>query len=141
MSRPVNVKTILEKSVAYYKELSESKGIKIELDSKNYNFQIDESKLSMLFGNLINNAIKYSMANSKIEISLKSGIFIIKDYGIGIEEDKIDNIFQKYNRQTEYAGGFGVGLSIVKKICDEYEIKLSVESKKEEGTRFILDFS
>ena len=141
VSRPVNVKTVLEKSVAYYKELSESKGIKIELDIENYNFQIDENKLSMLFGNLINNAIKYSMANSKIEISLKSGVFIIKDYGIGIEEGKIDNIFQKYNRQTEYAGGFGVGLSIVKKICDEYEIKLRVESKKEEGTRFILDFS
>ena len=137
----VNVKTILEKSVVYYKELSESKGIEIELDVEDFNFRIDKSKLSMLFGNLINNAIKYSMPQSKIELSLKEGVFTIKDYGIGIKEDKIDNIFQKYNRQTEYAGGFGIGLSIVKKICDEYNIDIAVYSKMDEGTRFELTFS
>jgi len=136
----VNIRPILEKSVAYYKELSQSKGIEITFDVHDFSFNIDESKLTMLFGNLINNAIKYSMPNSKIEITLEEGVFIIKDYGIGIEEDKIEHIFQKYNRQTEYAGGFGIGLSIVKKICDEYVINLEVSSVKDEGTRFVLTF-
>lgn len=130
----------LEKSVAYYKELSQSKKIDIHLDITPCTFKIDETKLTMLFGNLINNAIKYSMPNSIIKITLKAGRFTIEDFGIGIEETKIEHIFQKFNRETDYAGGFGVGLSIVKKICEEYKIGLDVHSQKNLGTTFTLTF-
>lgn len=131
----------LAKSIEYYRELCESKKVQIHLVSEAFEFMIDEAKLSMLFGNLINNAIKYSHPNSTIEICLKEGIFSIQDNGIGIEEEKLSKIYEKYNRETDYAGGFGIGLSIVQKIAQEYDIGLAVNSQKDKGTCFTLDFS
>jgi len=139
-SDPVDVGLVLNRSVAYYKELSESKKVKILVEAEPFMFAIDETKLSMLFGNLISNAIKYSMPNSKIELRLKEGLFSIEDEGIGIEAEKLTQIFEKYNRQTEYAGGFGIGLSIVKKVCQEYDIGIDVSSEKGKGTCFRLQF-
>ncbi len=139
-SYELDVSTVLQKSVAYYKELSESKNIKINVEAEPWMFTIDETKLSMLFGNLINNAIKYSMPNSVINITLKRGVFKIQDHGIGIEKEKLSKIYERYNRETEYSGGFGIGLSIVQKISQEYGIPLDVSSEKEKGTCFRLDF-
>ena len=139
-SDPIDVSLVLNKSVAYYKELSESKKVEIHVETEPFMFEIDEAKLSMLFGNLISNAIKYSMPNSKIELRLKEGVFSIQDEGIGIEEEKLAQIFERYNRQTEYAGGFGIGLSIVKKVSQEYGIGIDVRSEKGKGTCFTLRF-
>lgn len=136
----IDVSAVLQKSVQYYKEISESKRIKINIEFEPLMYKIDEVKLSMLFGNLINNAIKYSMPNSIINISLKNSVFVIEDFGIGIKKEKIANIFKKYNRETDYAGGFGIGLSIVQKICLGYGILIDVESQNETGTRFTLKF-
>lgn len=137
----LDISTVLQRSVLYYKELSESKKIDIILDTQPFDFKIDETKLSMLFGNLISNAIKYSMPNSTIKISLKKGIFTIQDKGIGIAQEKLSKIFERYNRQTDYAGGFGVGLSIVQKISQEYGIRVEVSSEQEKGTCFTLVFA
>jgi len=136
----IDIKTVLEKSVAYYQELCESKKITLNLEVESHLMNIDETKLNMLFGNLINNAIKYSHPNSKIDISFKAGIFSIQDYGIGIEKEKLSKIYELYNRETEYAGGFGIGLSIVKKIALEYDIGLEVSSEEGKGSLFTLIF-
>ena len=141
-SSPVlDVASVLEKSVLYYKELSESKKIEIILEAEPFSFKIDETKLSMLFGNLISNAIKYSMPESTILIRFQDGIFTIQDEGIGIAQEKLSKIFERYNRQSDYAGGFGIGLSIVQKISQEYGITVDVSSEKEKGTCFTLVFA
>ena len=137
----LDVCSVLTKSIEYYKELAQSKKIEVIVECEDFNYKIDEVKLTMLFGNLINNAIKYSHANSKIEISFINGIFKIKDFGIGIQADKLTKIYERFNRETEYAGGFGIGLSIVKKISEEYGMKVKVESEINEGSCFIIDFS
>ena len=131
---------ILGKSISYYEELAQRKRIEISVECTPYHFKIDERKLTMLFGNLINNAIKYSPVNSKIEISLKEGVFSIKDYGIGISKESITKIFERFNRETNYSGGFGIGLSIVKKISQEYKLKLEVESELKKGSCFKIYF-
>jgi len=136
----LDVALVLEKSVSYYKELSESKKIELSVETEPFEFKIDETKLSMLFGNLINNAIKYSHPNSTVEVRLQRGVFSIRDHGIGIESDKLSKIYECYNRETDYAGGFGIGLSIVQKICQEYGITLDVSSEKERGSCFTLSF-
>ena len=96
--------------------------------------------MKLLFGNLIGNAIKYSPANSTLKLSIKNGVFCIKDEGIGIEESRQKEIFKKFKRGTEYSGGFGVGLSIVQSICDEYGIEIALESKPQIGTKFQFRF-
>ncbi|MDF1880184.1 HAMP domain-containing histidine kinase [Sulfurimonas sp. MAG313] len=138
--KDIDLKDVLIKSVQYYQELSESKKIVLNLQAESYSFKIDETKITMLFGNLINNAIKYSHPSSHIDIFLKDGVFKIQDYGIGIEKEKLGMIYEIYNRETEYAGGFGVGLSIVQKITQEYKIDIKVESEPTKGSTFTLSF-
>lgn len=136
----LDIAEILQKSISYYASLCESKGIHVEVDIESTQFSIPEAQLKLLYGNLIGNAIKYSPANSIIKLGIKEGIFSIKDEGIGIEKSKQKEIFEKFKRGTAYSGGFGVGLSIVKSICDEYAIGLALDSKVNEGTEFRLCF-
>jgi two-component system OmpR family sensor kinase len=137
----LDIAEVLQKSIAYYSFLCESKRIKVQTDLKSHSFMMPQAQLKLLFGNLIGNAIKYSPANSTLKLSMKEGIFRIQDEGIGIDPDKQDEIFKKFNRATEYSGGFGVGLSIVKSICDNYSIGLSLDSTPDVGTEFRLDFN
>ena len=141
IAEALDLKSILEKSVEYYGALAEIKRIVFEVKLEPMMFAIPEAQATLLFGNLIGNAIKYSSPKSKIEIVLKDNVLIIKDEGIGIEEAQQKKIFEKFKRGTEYSGGFGVGLSIVKSICDEYGIEISLESKIDSGTTFRLKFS
>jgi two-component system OmpR family sensor kinase len=75
-----------------------------------------------------------------IFIELKNNTLTIKDTGIGIEEKKINDIFNRYFRATTQSGGFGIGLNIVKNITTQYNIDIQVDSKVNEGTTFILKF-
>ncbi|MCB4745076.1 MAG: ATP-binding protein, partial [Sulfurovum sp.] len=64
-----------------------------------------------------------------------------KDYGMGIDPKKQKEIFKKFTRATSYSGGFGVGLSIVKSICEQYHIDIELNSILDEGAEFRLYFS
>ena len=132
---------VLQKSIAYYTPLAEMKRIIFDVELEKMQVLIPETQLSLLFGNLIGNAIKYSSPNSVIEITLQNKVLRIKDEGIGIELNKQKEIFQKYQRGTDYSGGFGVGLNIVKSICDEYSIQIVLDSTLGKGSEFILYFN
>jgi two-component system OmpR family sensor kinase len=136
----IDVADVLHKSIAYYEPLCESKRMSMVVEVEEHIFTIPEAQLQLLFGNLIGNAIKYSPAGSVITLKLQKGIFSIKDEGIGIARDKQKEIFKKFKRGTEYSGGFGVGLSIVKCICDEYAIAIALDSAPQKGTEFRLTF-
>jgi two-component system OmpR family sensor kinase len=101
---------------------------------------IAPSKAKMLMNNLLSNAIKYSPPRTKITIELKENSFSIKDEGIGIAQDKIDMIFKRFTRASNYAGGFGIGLSIVDSIVKEYNYSINVDSEENKGTRVIIHF-
>jgi len=133
----VDIAKILQESIVYYSPLCESKHIDVEAEVQKHLFTIPKPQLKLLFGNLIGNAIKYSPAHSTLIITLKEGIFCIKDEGIGIATEKQKEIFKKFKR---YSGGFGVGLNIVKSICDTYGIDLSLHSTLDVGTEFKLSF-
>ncbi len=124
----LDLQPILEESIAYYAELSHAKNIAFKTEISRSELRITEERARLLFSNLIANAIKYSMPDTTITITLKEGFFSIKDEGVGIAEAKIKEIFKPYERGSNIAGGFGIGLSIVKQICEEFRIKTDVES-------------
>ena len=138
VSEVLNIDEVLQKSVAYYKPLADIKRIGFDVDLEKTTCVMPESKITLLFGNIIGNAIKYSSPRSRIEISLKNRILSIKDEGIGIDPKKQKEIFEKFKRGTDYSGGFGVGLNIVKSICDEHGIKIELDSELGVGTEFKL---
>ncbi len=108
----------------------------------------DSGMLDMMFENIISNAIKYSPSGSSIAIAVKNIantiVCSISDQGIGIPEEKLHSIFERFYRVDESrnssTGGFGLGLSIVKKLADIQHIKVKVTSGTNKGTTFSLTF-
>ena len=102
--------------------------------------------IKQALSNLISNAIKYSSSNKKINIRLfKKGaeIFIeVQDFGIGIPEEKLTYIFEKFYRvsssENESVSGTGLGLTVTKAIIEEHQGKLLVESTIGKGSKFTI---
>ena len=134
----VELKTLIEDRAEYFSILAQSKNLSCQLDLKKTILYIDRRKITRVIDNLISNAIKYNRRNGVIGIILEKGRLVIWDTGIGIKEDKILLVFDRYLRFNESEGGFGVGLSIVKAILDEYDIKIQVESVEGKGTKMVL---
>ncbi len=132
--------TIVETSVAYFSELLERKKIEIVVNLEPCPLMISPTKAKMLINNLLSNSIKYSKPNSKITLTLSENSFSIKDEGIGIAQDKLDEIFTRFVRANSYAGGFGVGLNIVESIVSEYKYKINIDSKVDVGTTVTINF-
>jgi len=134
----LDLRPILEESIAYYGELSRAKNIIFKTDFCDAELLITEERAGLLFSNLIANAIKYSLPDTTITVTLREHLFSIRDEGVGIEKEKLETIFKPYERGSNIAGGFGIGLSIVKQICDEYKIVITVESEPDKGSCFTL---
>ncbi len=134
----ISLKELIENRAEYFNILAHSKKIECELDLEDVSIYADRGKMTRVIDNLISNAIKYNKRHGKIGIVLREKMLTIWDTGIGISEEKLPFMFDRYMRFNESEGGFGVGLSIVKAILDEYDIKIEVESKVGEGTRMVL---
>ena len=102
--------------------------------------------LKHLFRNLIDNAVKYTPKNGKVEIILEKrnnyAKFIISDSGIGIPKSSLSRIFDRFYRvdsaRSNETGGTGLGLSIVKRVIDVHSGKIEVKSELHKGTTFIV---
>jgi len=134
----LNIREIIKDRVEYFEILARSKQIKFKLSLADATIVMDRRKFTRVIDNLISNAIKYNKRNGEIDILLEKNRLTISDTGIGISEEKIPFMFDRYLRFNSSEGGFGVGLSIVKKILDEYNVDIIVESKEGEGTRMVL---
>ena len=108
----------------------------------------DNYLVSIIISNLISNAIKYSNPNGEIAIELGKTndvvTFSITDYGVGIAKNDLDKIFNSFYRSDvsnhPEIKGTGLGLSIVKRLCDLLKLEITVESKLNQGTKFVLKF-
>jgi len=134
----IDVKALIENRVEYFTILAESKKLHYELQLRPAVIFIDRRKFTRVIDNLISNAIKYNKRNGIVGFNLKQGELVVWDTGIGIKESKVPFIFDRYIRFNKSEGGFGIGLSIVKKIIDEYDMKIEVYSQKNEGTRMVI---
>jgi two-component system OmpR family sensor kinase len=126
---------LLKERVEYFELFANSRKIEITLDIKaNPSLHVDRKKMAKLIDNLLSNAIKYNKLKGDIKITLLECEFRIKDSGKGIAKDKIKEIFQRYKRVDTTVGGFGIGLSIVMMIANEYKMQVSMDSCENEWT-------
>lgn len=114
-----------------------------ELD-ENIEAEIDSEKMKQALSNLISNSIKYSVDSKKIFIRLhknsRGTIIEIEDEGVGMPEDKLHRIFDKFYRidQKENISGTGLGLTVVKEIVEAHKGIIEVTSRVGKGSKFSI---
>jgi len=129
--------TFIKDRVAFFQEFNRNI---FKLKLKKLTINVDKIGLEQTIDNIIENAMKYSLKNSEILIYINSTKLTIQDFGIGIEQDELSLIYQRYYQENSTNIGEGIGLSIVKKFCDKNGINLKIESQKGIGTKVIMDF-
>ena len=104
-----------------------------------------QERVTEIFGNIIRNAIRYNREGGSVSVLLTQEEFAVSDTGIGISEENLERIFDRFftvdKSHNGKNGGFGLGLSVVKKLCKKQGWKLTVESKEGAGSTFRIAFA
>lgn len=142
--RTIDFSSFVRKSVDYFKDIAELKGITImQYIQDDIVIDFIPAKLQKIVDNTLSNAIKYGKEEREVIVILETIeeniILSIEDFGIGIKEP--NKIFSRYYREDETKGGFGIGLSIVNKIVHDENIKVNVYSQLNKGTKFEYIFA
>jgi two-component system, OmpR family, phosphate regulon sensor histidine kinase PhoR len=143
--RYFEVNEFLYQIVNQFQSLADSKKLELIYLPCRENLKLfgDKNKLKQALDNLITNAIKYT-ETGKVEVTVeeekKFGRVIVRDTGIGIHEEDLSRIFERFYRvdkaRSREVGGTGLGLAIVKHIIEAHSSKISVTSKVGEGSEF-----
>ena len=108
---------------------------------------LDCAKIERVLLNLLSNAIKFSYVDGIIYVNVnkkeENVIISIRDFGIGMSEKYLDKIFDRFiqvdNTMTRKNEGSGIGLSIVKSFVSLHNGSISVKSKENEGSEFVIN--
>ncbi len=135
----INLSKYVCERVEFFSDLLLSKEIKVEKDiEEGIYIKFNKLELARVIDNTISNAIKYSKEKTRIGIKLYregSKVYLkISDQGRGIADTK--KIFKRYYREDKISGGFGLGLSIVKNICEKNSVQIIVNSSIGKGSDF-----
>lgn len=136
----INLKEILQERIKYFELIATTQNRHLELFiEQNIFVELSKIELNRLIDNNLSNAIKYSEIGTTIKIFLKDKN--LEFHSIGKRIKDTNNIFKKYTRENDSVGGHGLGLSIVKDICQKYNIKIDVTSSQDNTNIFAYKFN
>lgn len=144
--QPLDLAAIVQESMKAFKPKLLEKGITVNITANDKEPVLADSQSMMtLFNNLFENAIVYSQTN-RIDILIDGNPIekniTFKDYGIGITQDNLEYIFDRFYRakdtQHHNHSGSGLGLSIVKELVEAHQGTISVSSVEHEYTSFVV---
>jgi signal transduction histidine kinase len=148
IKRKGNIVQIVECITMSVVEYIEDKGINLifDTDIEENTFYFDPDAIERIVLNLLSNAIKYTPSGGCIFVNLQNvegGVIIsIKDTGVGINEGKINVIFERFKQVDELLTrrheGSGIGLSLVKSLVQMHGGSIEVHSEEEKGTEFLV---
>lgn len=151
--QPMDLVQCVEESVSTFTELAnkEQKNMKLEVDVSHPNVLCDATRLHQILNNLISNALKYSMENASINVSLKELYhkqnyskyqLSVQDTGIGMSKEFLDKIFEPFARETMFmpnnVHGTGLGMPIVKTLVQQMSGEITVHSELGKGSTFTV---
>ncbi len=148
-SELISMSELAERTVHYTAPLAEEKQVTVHTDLHVPGIvHGNHLLLEQLIVNLLENAIKYSQAETSVHIAVHetdtSVILTVQDEGVGIAVDHIDRIFERFYRvdkaRSRAAGGTGLGLAIVKHVAQLHGGTVSVVSRVGEGSTFTVTF-
>ena len=129
-------------------ELAVSRGVELKKDlpSKSIIFSADRRQVEQALTNLLDNALKYTPEGGRVTLALEEEggeiHFLVRDTGIGISQEHLPRIFERFYRvdrnRSREMGGTGLGLAIVKHVAQSHKGRVEVDSKPGEGSVFRL---
>jgi two-component system sensor histidine kinase SenX3 len=146
----VDVRGVLMTVLARMRRVARRKNIALQWKrfgkAAQYTVRGDETQLTSMFSNLVDNAINYTPPGGRVEVTggMEGSEIVIKiaDTGIGIPEGKLSRIFERFYRvekaRSKATGGTGLGLSIVKHVAENHGGRVTVESTLGEGSVFTV---
>lgn len=149
---PMNIKSmdinlLIQAILKRLSPLATQKSIQLTYDGQEgVEAEVDEVKLTLALSNLIENGIKYTPDDGQVHVTLNfdhQDVFIsVEDTGVGINEDEQSKIFERFYRtdktRNRETGGTGLGLAITHKTIVMHGGRIIVESKEQEGTKFLV---
>jgi signal transduction histidine kinase len=145
--QPTNLAVLIQQTTAAFE--NQPPGVEIMDFPSEIEVKIDSEQIKTVFENVLNNAIKYSEAESNpvqvtCELHKSYAVIRIRDFGIGIPPEDRVHIFEPFYRvdksRTKDTGGYGLGLSLCKTIMEAHGGKIEVQSTPQEGTTVSLYF-
>ncbi len=146
----VDVRSVLMVVLSRMRRVARKKNIALQWRrfgrAAQYTVRGDETQLTSMFTNLVENAVKYTPPGGRIEVTggMEGGevVVSIADTGIGIPEGKLSRIFERFYRvdkaRSKATGGTGLGLSIVRHVAENHGGRVEVESTIGEGSVFTV---
>jgi two-component system, OmpR family, sensor histidine kinase SenX3 len=147
---PVDVRSVLMSVLARMRRVARKKNIALQWKrfgkATQYAVHGDETQLTSMFTNLVDNAVKYTPPGGRVEVTggFEGSEIVIRvsDTGIGIPEGKLPRIFERFYRvdkaRSKETGGTGLGLSIVRHVAENHGGRVTVESTLGEGSTFTV---
>jgi signal transduction histidine kinase len=139
--------TLIREACELFRPITEEKKINLKTDlPESLMFKSDRKKLQRIVINLLENAIKYTLAEGTVTVSAtaRDGEIRIEfeDTGTGISKSDLPHIFERFYRcdRSRSQGGVGLGLSLVKAYTESLNGTIQVESTLNQGSRFFLRF-
>ena len=134
----VNISKVINDCLVELQPSIERRNIELNVKLDDVTIEASQSDLYKLIKNIIDNAIVYNKENGKLKIELKKNELTISDTGVGISQEDLEHIFDRFYRvdkaRSKESSGTGLGLSIVKHICLLYGYEINVKSRIGEGT-------
>ncbi len=135
--------TVAQEAAEGLQDAARMKGVTVNLSGGDFTVHANRGMLFELFYNLVDNAIKYNQEGGRVDMSIvregNSAVIEVSDTGIGIPEEHIERIFERFYRvdrsRSKKTGGTGLGLSIVKHIAMHHNGSARIESKEGAGTK------
>jgi len=147
-TKPVDINEIVRDAAAKLRGQIESSGLelKLSLPGKTVIIEANSDMIDQVLINLIDNAIKYTHTDGKIEVEVseveQNAVILVRDNGIGIPAADLGRIFERFYRvdktRSRAMGGTGLGLSIVKHIVDLHGGTVGVQSTPGAGSEFFF---
>lgn len=135
---------VIEEVLSDYQKKINAKNLQVKVHCPVETIKADRFIIYTIIRNLISNAIKYSHFDSLIECTFSEDLITVKDTGIGIREEERIRVFERFFRGTEsfkHAQGSGLGLPLVKYLCEISGYKVWFESKWLIGSTFYVQLS
>ncbi len=143
----VDINVLVELIMRRLRPIAQKRDVELVYESlRPVTAAVDEVKITLVISNLIENAIKYNREHGWVKVTLDADhqffTVVVADSGIGIPEDSLDQIYERFYRvdksRSREIGGTGLGLSIAKSAILMHRGSVKVESKVDEGTTFTV---